>query len=75
MREETKRSLEELLSNAEACDDPNLRESARVVRKDLLNGGQNVGQHGRMEANRDLEPDPAPAAEGEPVVWKPKKKR
>ena len=39
MREETKRSLEELLSKAEAGDDMNLKEAARVVRRDLLKGG------------------------------------
>lgn len=72
MREETKRSLEELLSKAETGDDTNLKEAARVVRRDLLKGGRHAVSPPVLFA---AEQEPVPVAEGEPVVWKPKKKR
>ena len=71
MREETKRSLEELLSKAETGDDTNLKEAARVVRRDLLKGGRHAVSPPVLFA---AEQEPVPV-EGSEVVWKPKKKR
>ena len=71
MREETKRSLEELLSKAESGDDTNLKEAARVVRRDLLKGGRHAVSPPVLFA---AEQEPVPV-EGSEVVWKPKPKK
>ena len=42
MREETKQSLQELVFVARASGDANAMEAARVVERDLLNGGRNT---------------------------------
>jgi hypothetical protein len=39
MREETRQALVELIVFARATGDPNTGEAARVVERDLLNGG------------------------------------
>ena len=71
MREETKRSLEELLSKAETGDDTNLKEAARVVRRDLLKGGRHAVSPPVLFA---AEQEPV-TVEGSEVVWKPKPKK
>ena len=71
MREETKRSLEELLLKAESGDDSNLKEAARVVRRDLLKGGRHtITPQVNLAADQE-----GVAVDGGDVVWKPKKKR
>ena len=71
MREETKRSLEQVLEAAAASGDPNVGEACRVVKRDLLKGGRAAVSPPVLFAS-EQEPLPVDSPE---VVWKPKAKK
>ncbi len=69
MRPETKRCLEQMVIYCNASNDPAAVENARVVSRDLLNGGRAA----YIPVNA-VDPSPAPVDESPQVKWKPKRK-
>ncbi len=69
MRPETKRCLEQMVIYCNASNDPAAVENARVVSRDLLNGGRAA----YIPVNA-VDPSPAPVDESPQIKWKPKRK-
>lgn len=70
MRSETKDALEQLLNSAETGDCSNLKEAARIVRRDLINGGR----HEHAPSHLFVKEEAPVAGDAPQVVYKPKVK-